>query len=231
MFHVEHSWIDEQNILLSFLRRLGEEVSAAQLELFRDYCAAVRTWGQRRNLLSRNDLPHFVDLHVCDSLSALPLLDSGPVDWVMDLGSGAGLPGIPLAIMRPSVDFVLVDARLSRIEFLEVAVRRLELARVHSVRAAANELGAAHLGRYDIVLARAVKKLPDLVPLVAPCLGSNGSLIAYKGPTYQREVDMLPRSAPLRLREVRETELPGGHGRRYLLVLGRIGQEAASWAG
>ncbi len=221
MFHVEHSWTEERDILVSFTRQMGERCTPGQLDAIREYCSLVRAWGSRRNILSRKDLPHLVDLHVCDSLSALPLINPGFLGPAMDLGSGAGLPGIPLAIMRPSVDFVLVDARLGRIEFLELAVEKLRLARVRPVRAGARELGAPHRGRYGVVFARAVKKLPALVPLVAPYLASDGFLVAFKGASCSQELSMLPGSAPLSLREVRKTELPGGHGRRYLLVLGR----------
>lgn len=206
---------------MSFTRQMGEQCTPGQLDALREYCSLLRVWGSRRNIMSRKDLPHLVDLHVCDSLSALPLISPGFVGSAMDLGSGAGLPGIPLAIMRPSIDFVLVDARLGRIEFLEVAVERLGLARVRSVRAGARELGAPHRGRYGVVLARAVGKLPSLVPLVAPCLAPDGFFVAFKGASYPAELGLLSGSAPLRLRDVRKTELPGGHGQRYLLVLDR----------
>jgi 16S rRNA (guanine527-N7)-methyltransferase len=139
----------------------------------------------------------------------------------MDLGSGAGLPGIPLAIMRQSLDFVLLEPKLGRLEFLEAAVTALELGSVTPVCAAARELGSDHRGVYGIVLTRAVGKLRELIPTAAPFLAPDGALLAYKGPTYHQELESLPRSASLRLREVRDVELPVGHGVRHLLVFRR----------
>ena len=218
VFHVEQTHNKDMEILATWLGSQGESISGFQVQRIDRYCGLVRSWGARRNLLSRKDLPNLVPLHLCDSLSALPLIPSTLEGRVMDLGSGAGLPGIPLAIMRPSLEFVLLEPRLGRLEFLEAALAALELDGVTAVRAAAGELGGDHRGVYGIVLARAVGKLRELTRMTAPLLSPAGALLAYKGPRYREELHSLSPSTPLRLEDIREVELPLGHGARYLLV-------------
>jgi 16S rRNA (guanine527-N7)-methyltransferase len=127
-----------------------------------------------------------VDVHIADSLAALPLLDdvfgAGAPARAADLGSGAGLPGIPLALARPAVQWDLIEARRRRCEFLGDAVDLLGLdnARVRCQRA--EELAGGPLREaFGAVLARAVAPLAVLAEYAAPLLGARGALVAWKG--------------------------------------------------
>ena len=126
-------------------------------------------------------------VHVADSLSALPHLDEAVarrdgVARVADIGSGAGFPGLPLAIARPGVAFDLVESVRRKCEFMELAVQQLGLERVTVVNSRAEDWarGAAREG-YDVVLARALAPLAVLVEYAAPLLAPGGRLIAWKG--------------------------------------------------
>ena len=135
-----------------------------------------------RAATSVRDPGRAVDVHLADSLSALPLLDAAPAKRVADLGSGAGFPGLPLAMARLALGLDLVESTRRKCEFLEDAVRRLDLASVRVVNRRAEEWGAEEgRARYDTVLARALAPLAEVVEYAAPLLAPGGRLIAWKG--------------------------------------------------
>jgi 16S rRNA (guanine527-N7)-methyltransferase len=122
-----------------------------------------------------------VDVHVADSLSALPFLD-GAGGRAADVGSGAGFPGLPLAIARPGLHVDLLEATKRKCDFLEAAARDLELGNVDVVHARAEDWGSgAGAARYGAVLARAVASLATLAEYAAPLLAMGGTLLAWKG--------------------------------------------------
>jgi len=123
-----------------------------------------------------------VDAHVADSLCALPWLESRGAHRAVDIGSGAGFPGLPLALARPDLEVDLVEAARRKCEFLVDVARRLEAPWVRVVAQRAEEWAAGDgRARYDTVLARAVGSLAELVEYAAPLLETGGALIAWKG--------------------------------------------------
>jgi 16S rRNA (guanine527-N7)-methyltransferase len=123
-----------------------------------------------------------VDAHVADSLCAMPWLESRGAHRTVDIGSGAGFPGLPLALARPDLEVDLVEAASRKCEFLREVARRLEAPGVRVVALRAEEWAAGDgRGRYDTVLARAVGPLAVLVEYAAPLLETGGALIAWKG--------------------------------------------------
>jgi 16S rRNA (guanine527-N7)-methyltransferase len=142
-------------------------------------------------------------VHVADSLSALPWLDGlGPGARVADIGSGAGFPGLAVAIARPALHVDLVESGARKCEFLEDAARRLELTNVGVVNRRAEEW-AAEEGRegYGAVLARAIAPLATLVEYAAPLLSAQGRLIAWKGerdPAAERSAELAAAKAGMR---------------------------------
>jgi 16S rRNA (guanine527-N7)-methyltransferase len=123
-------------------------------------------------------------LHLLDSLAALPLIDAMAPGRAIDLGSGGGIPGLPLALARPDVRWTLVDSVGKKAAILAEFVAALGLRNVVVVADRAEALGrdAAHRERHDLVTARACAALPVLAELALPLLASGGSLLAWKGP-------------------------------------------------
>jgi 16S rRNA (guanine527-N7)-methyltransferase len=149
----------------------------------REYAQILATTGIEWGLLGPKEADRVWERHVCNSLSVAPLILQGAA--VCDVGSGAGLPGIPLAIARPDLRLVLLEPLLRRTRFLEQTVAELGLAeRVQVVRARAE----AHKEVYDAVVARAVAPLARLVWWCAPLLGEDGQLLAFKGEGVDAEV-------------------------------------------
>jgi 16S rRNA (guanine527-N7)-methyltransferase len=148
------------------------------------YARLLADRSRRVNLVSRRDTGRILSYHIPDSLAAAPLIPAG--SRVCDLGSGAGLPGIPLAIARDDVMVVLVESIGKKARFLEQAVAELGLvnARVRNERAE-----AIRDERFDFVVCRLLGKLRDVLPDAAHLLAADGRFVFYKIPANDRELD------------------------------------------
>ena len=185
------------------------------------FAAALRRANERLNLTSITDPEGMAIRHVLDSLTLLPLL--GPTEHVLDLGSGGGLPGIPLAIARPDLRLTLIEGREKKAAALTALVEELGLSRQVAV---VQGRGEEWLPRHpvDTVVARAIGTVPDVLARLSRVRRAFGRLVLMKGPAVEAE---LAEAAP-RLRgwgfgppERTELDLPAGAGHRVLLVFRR----------
>lgn len=159
------------------------ELFGPHLEQGRAFTAALARHGEELGLIGPLELPRLWTRHVLNSALVAPLLRPGRVG---DVGSGAGLPGLVLAIMRPDVEFTLIEPMERRVAWLERQAEELELANVAVVRARAEE---SKLGdSLDQVTARAVSALRTLIPVTAPLLRAGGELVLMKGAGVDGEV-------------------------------------------
>lgn len=206
-------------------RRLGLEVAGERLQRMVDYLLWVLEANRRVNLTAISDPEEAVELHLLDSLTGLPWLPAGPEPvQVVDIGTGGGFPGVPLALARPeSLRVLLVDAQGRRVRALEEGLRRLGVGNAVPVHARAEELGRGGLReRCDAAVARAVGSLPVVAEYALPLLRPGGRLVAYRG----REGDVEARQAAAGLGElggetvgvVRVTLPFSGAGRTLVVV-------------
>ena len=157
------------------------EVFGARVGLVREYQDLLATTGLQWGLLGPREAERLWSRHILNSVAIASLIPEGAS--VLDVGSGAGLPGIPLALARPDLHVTLLDSLLRRAKFLQLAVDNLGLGvRVTVVRARAEETSVVH----DVVVSRAVASLTKLVQWCEPLMGS--CLVALKGETAQAEV-------------------------------------------
>ena len=168
MFHVKHS-----ELTATVIGQYGLKASAEQLELLDRYLEMVLEWNAKINLISRRDEENIVGQHLLHSLAPLFVLSMPEELMVMDLGSGGGFPGIPLAILKPGWTVVLVDSIRKKTLALEDMVARLALGSVRVVtgRVEEKDVLAPMRGKFDLILARGVAsltKLADLVQAVCP---------------------------------------------------------------
>lgn len=194
-------------------RELGLELSGEALAAFDRYAALLRSWNERMNLVSKASLAKVEARHILDSLTSALAFDGAPLGKVIDVGTGAGFPGLPLKIVFPAIDLTLVEATQKKTRFLEAAVEALGLDGAEVVAERAERLGQdpAYREAFDVVLARALAPLPVLAELTLPFCRRGGVVVAYKSLGVEGEVAEARRAiemlggAPSRMVEVPAT--------------------------
>jgi 16S rRNA (guanine527-N7)-methyltransferase len=174
----------------------------------------LERWNRKVNLTAVRDRGQMQTLHIADSLVAGPLIEG---ERVLDVGTGAGFPGLPLAISQPERQFTLLDSNNKKIRFVEHAVALLGLGNVTVVRARAEDYAPGH--RFDTVIARAVAATPQLLELAGHHVREDGVFVALKGRYPAEEIEELP--APWS-HEVIQLDVPGlEKGSRHAVLLRR----------
>lgn len=178
-------------------QQFGLTLSTTQLEQFDKYYAELVAWNQKFNLTAITDyedaqIKHFLDCLVSLPIIAEELQDTVPLSRphkLLDVGTGAGFPGIPLKIASPSLIVTLVDGTNKKIRFLEHVVNDLALKQVNVIQGRAEEIGRqeAHREQYDLVTARAVAPLNTLVEYLLPLTRLNGFSVIFKGSNASQE--------------------------------------------
>jgi 16S rRNA (guanine527-N7)-methyltransferase len=174
----------------------AQEVFGPYINQARQYFNLLVRDGDLLGLIGPRELPKLWSRHILNSAVVAHLVDDGQV--VADVGSGAGFPGIPMAILRPNVKFVLIEPMERRANWLkDVVVPTLGLENVQVLRGRAEE---APLQNYDVTTARAVSALPKLLRMLVPLTASGGQVLAMKGSKAQEEIeDSKPLAKKLKL--------------------------------
>jgi len=194
--------------------QLGIELTEAQCRALLAHLDLVDEWNARFNLTAIRDRGQQITKHILDSLTVRPWLQG---QRIADIGSGAGFPGIPLAIVEPTRHFALIESTGKKCRFLETARDALALANVDVIQARA-ELARPEL-RYETVVARAVGPLADLVRYAAPLLANGGRLLAMKGRHPGEE--LTARLNGWKVLAVHPLRVPGLDDERHLVELCR----------
>jgi len=181
------------------------ELFGDRIELARTFTAALAQEGEERGLIGPLELPRLWTRHILNSAIAAPLFSGA----VADIGSGAGLPGIVLAIARPDVRWTLIEPMERRVTWLNEQVASLALANVEVVRARAEEVRRSE--GFDVVTARAVSALRTLIPITAPLVRDGGELTLLKGMNAANEIEAAQKQIKkFRLSDVRVEVLGEG---------------------
>lgn len=172
------------------LTAIGVDLDAAAVARLGDYLARLLAMNEQMNLTAIVDPGAAWERHVLDALTLVPLLaEIGPRSRLADVGSGGGLPGIPVAIARPDLRVTLVEATQKKAAFLEAVAVALGLDNVEVRSARAEQLATGELrGAFDAVTARAVGRLATLVPLTAPLARTGGIVLLVKGQRADEEL-------------------------------------------
>ncbi len=202
------------------MRSMGLRLEAAQQRRLLDYLALLYKWNRAFNLTAVRDPARAVSRQLLDSLSILPLVE-GP--RVVDLGSGAGLPGIPLAIARPGWHFALVDANLKKSRFLRQARMELALENVEVVRQRAEHFRPAT--PFRSITSRAFASLGEMLAVSRHLLEPGGRWVAMKGRLPREELAALPAELTT---EVVPLRVPGEPAARHAVVIREKGRPPLS---
>jgi 16S rRNA (guanine527-N7)-methyltransferase len=206
--------------------RLARGAVALQLDLPDDvldrlfgFAALLARWNRVYNLTGTDDLDQLVTRHLLDSLAVLPYLGG---TRLIDVGTGAGLPGVPLAIARPGLAVTLLDASAKRLRFVRQAVIELDLECVEVVHARVADYRPQQ--RFDRVVTRAFAGLSDMLTACRHLVADDGQVLAMKGPRAAVELADLPPG--YRLLEAVPLHVPGLEATRQLLRIAPVGPKA-----
>ena len=209
------------------LNQLGLRLSRTQLSALSLYERELVDWNMRFNLTAIRD-PHEIHIkHFLDSLTCLLALRDSGSDRLVDVGTGAGFPGIPLKIIYPKMQVTLVESVGKKAEFCRHVVNILELRGVEVVQERAEALGQnpAYREQYDWAVARAVAILPVLAEYLLPLVRVGGGMLAMKGESGPAEAHSAERALRVlggHLRQLLPVTLPGVAEERYLVVIDKV---------
>jgi len=161
--------------LLSGCEKLSLKLSLKDSDRLLQYLNLMQKWNRTHNLTALPSIDEMVVKHLLDSLSIESFLPSGTV---LDIGSGAGLPGIPLAVVRPNQQFTLVDASFKRVAFLREVKRRLKLTNIDVIHARVEQLPNQ---AFEAITSRAFSSLPEMLDVTKHLLSDKGIWMAMKG--------------------------------------------------
>ena len=178
-------------MLKQAIEAFGYDSSADALDKFERYMQLILEWNEKVNLTAITERDEFIKKHFIDSLCCLPHEEYKEAETVIDVGTGAGFPGMPLAIVSPDKKFLLIDSLNKRIKILNEIIAELGLKNVEAVHGRAEELARNKLYReqFDICVSRAVSRLSVLSEYCLPFVRKGGWLAAYKGPDAEREIE------------------------------------------
>ncbi len=174
------------------LKEWNINISDEQLNLFKRYTALLLEWNEKINLTAITDINDIYKKHYLDSLSLIKCIDDlGDKEYtLLDLGTGAGFPGIPLKIMFPNLKITLVDSLRKRVDYLNLVIDELGLKNISAIHARAEVLAHAEKYReqYDIVVSRAVANLSVLSEYCIPFVKVGGVFVSYKSADSNDEI-------------------------------------------
>lgn len=191
---------------------LGEEPGAEACDRLLAYLDLLTHWNQAYNLTAVRHPHEMVARHVLDSLSVLPWLHT---ESLLDAGTGAGLPGVPLAIMRPGLEVTLLDSAGKKIRFLRQVRRELGLANIHPLQQRLERY--APRVKMACVISRALSSLAQYAAAARHLLGPESKLLAMKGRYPAEEIAALP--GWIRVDRVEKLSVPGLHEQRHLVMM------------
>jgi 16S rRNA (guanine527-N7)-methyltransferase len=206
---------------------LGIRLSTRQVEALERYEKELISWNERFNLTAIREPESIRIKHFLDSLSCLLALREAPPSRLVDVGTGAGFPGLPLKIVIPTIRLTLVESVGKKAEFCRHMVDVLGLEGVDVLHARAEEIGQmrGQRGLYDWATARAVASLPVLLEYLLPLVRIGGRVLAQKGESGPTEVQASERALHIlggQVHQLIPVHLPGVAEDRYLVVINKI---------
>jgi len=200
-------------LLAAGLNALGLSLDAIQQQKLLDYLALIARWNKVYNLTAVREPEAMLTQHLLDSLAVLPHLNAA---WVIDVGSGAGLPGIPFAIARPEWKVVLLDSNHKKTTFLRQACLELGLTNTEVVCERVEQYQPSE--KFNAAISRAFSDLGEFARITAHLLAKDGKLYAMKGVYPHDELGKLP--PRFKTQEVIPLTVPGMDANRHLVIMG-----------
>lgn len=208
--------ISSEQQLIKGLNNLGLQSEKAQIDKLLDYLQLLTKWNKTHNLTAIIDLDKMIDLHLLDSLSVLKHI-KGPT--LLDVGSGAGLPGLIIAVFRPDIQVSSIDTRGKKIQFQQFVASELDLDNFHSIHSRVEEYQVKK--RYQQIISRAFSSLDNFLSWTKHLLEDDGQWLAMKGQIPHDELKELLDKQDLSPTMIEPLQVPISVGERHLLTFKR----------
>lgn len=217
----------EKKIMDNYFQQMELELSEKQKEQFLEYYHFLIEKNKVMNLTTITEYQEVITKHFMDSLYLSKVYDLRGEMSLLDLGTGAGFPGVPLKIMFPHLNIVLMDSLNKRIKFLDELIRKLELQDIIAIHGRAEELGnsIAYRESFDLCVSRAVSKLCILSEYCIPFVKVNGFFIPYKSGLIEKEYEEGKKAVNVlggKLKRIERFTIPGTELERTLLIIEKI---------
>lgn len=216
--------MENREILAKGAEQLGFTLTDHQLDQFEKYFELLVSWNEKMNLTSITEEKEVIIKHFLDCLAGAGRIREEKELSIVDIGTGAGFPGMVLKIVFPEVPFVLIDSLQKRIGFLEEVVKQLGLEKIELIHGRAEEL--AHderfRERFDVVVSRAVASMPVLLEYAMGYVKTGGIFVAYKGPMIEEELERAAKAFQVmqsRLETVLPVTIPYGEYQHNVAVV------------
>ena len=187
-------------------------VSEAQQGLLLDYLSMIHKWNKAYNLTSVRDPEAMLTKHIVDSIAVKPFLDG---TRFIDVGTGPGLPGIPLAIVQPDAHFTLLDSLGKRVRFMKQCAHELKMTNIFPIQSRVEDHSPENV--YDGVISRAFASIKDMLHWCEHLVDSEGAYFALKGQLPSEELSQVPDK--FTVSSVESLSVPGLEGQRHLVVI------------
>lgn len=209
-----------KKLIANRLDAVGHHLTDAELESVSLMMTELKKWNKTINLTAIESDEEIIAKHIIDSLFLLPLVVDS--DSWLDVGSGAGFPGIPLQILRPANSITTVDAVRKKIMFQKHLARCLKLNNFHSIHSRVEEMYLKYSNSFDVVVSRAFANLELFVKLVYPLLKPGGRIVAMKGAFADEEMKKSEQGLKelnMCISTVKKYQLPENYGKRHIIII------------
>lgn len=211
-----------ENSFKSFLEKIEIELDEKQIEQFYDYMQLLLKWNEKINLTAITQPQEIIIKHFVDSLTISKYIKENAK--IIDVGTGAGFPGIPLKIYRNDIEVILLDSLNKRINFLNDAINKMGLDKIGAIHGRAEEFGhnKEYREKFDIATSRAVANMATLSEYLIPFVKVNGMVVAMKGSDVKQEIDESKKAINVlggKIFGVEEFNLPDTDIRRNVILI------------
>lgn len=204
----------QQAILAQGIAKAGLPIDEQKQQKLLAYLTLMQKWNKVHNLTAVRDPDEMVTLHLLDSLVVLPFIDAKNL---LDVGSGAGLPGIPLAICLPNLKVTVIDSNQKKVSFMRQAKAELGIENLEVLGGRVEDVGTSR--KFDIVISRAFSDLDLFISLTRDLLDKKGKWLAMKGVYPEAELTALDKNTGIKASKVEELKVPGLPAQRHLVFL------------
>ena len=212
-----------ETILKSGADEVGVQLNRHMIEMFELYLVELKGWNQKINLTSLKDDKSIIIDHFIDSLSVVPYLPA--TGRLLDAGSGAGFPGVPIKIARPEIDITLLESKRKKINFLKQVILLLNLSHTTVLHGRIESfVPGENIPLFDIIIARAFTRLEPLLKLARPLLQNGGYVVAMKGKEGYHELKKnghILKSLSMEVVKVVDLQLPESHKKRSVFFIAK----------